>query len=72
MLIYSGVFDRHPDLKVVCVESDAGWAPHYAYRMDHIYKRHRFWILSKLGKSDERLRTRTQSILERENPEPTQ
>ena len=42
MLIYSGVFDRYPDLKVVCVESDAGWAPHYAYRMDHIYKRHRF------------------------------
>jgi len=32
----------------------------------------RFWILSKLGKSDERLRTRTRSILERENPEPTQ
>jgi NAD(P)-dependent dehydrogenase (short-subunit alcohol dehydrogenase family) len=29
----------------------------------------RFWILSKLGKSDERLRTRTRSILERENPE---
>lgn len=28
----------------------------------------RFWILSKLGKSDENLRTRTQSILERENP----
>jgi NAD(P)-dependent dehydrogenase (short-subunit alcohol dehydrogenase family) len=32
----------------------------------------RFWILSKLGKSDERLQTRTRSILERENPEPTQ
>jgi len=32
----------------------------------------RFWILSKVGKSDERLRRRTQSILERENPEPTQ
>ena len=43
MLIYSGVFDRHPDLEVVCVEADAGWVPHYAYRMDHIYKRHRFW-----------------------------
>ena len=43
MLIFSGVFDRFPELKVVCVESDAGWAPHYAYRMDHIYKRHRFW-----------------------------
>ena len=32
----------------------------------------RFWILSKLGKNDERLRTRTVSILGRENPEPTQ
>jgi len=32
----------------------------------------RFWILSKLGKSDERLRTRTESILQRKNPEPTQ
>jgi len=43
-LIFSGVFDRHPDLKVVCVEADAGWAPHYMYRMDHAYKRHRFWM----------------------------
>jgi predicted TIM-barrel fold metal-dependent hydrolase len=43
MFIYSGVFDRFPDLKVVCVEADAGWAPHYAYRMDAIYERHRFW-----------------------------
>ena len=43
MLIFSGVFDRHPDLNVVCVEADAGWVPHYAYRMDHIYNRHRFW-----------------------------
>jgi NAD(P)-dependent dehydrogenase (short-subunit alcohol dehydrogenase family) len=31
----------------------------------------RFWILSTEGKSDERLRARTASILARENPEPT-
>ena len=31
----------------------------------------RFWILSREGKSDQRLRARTQSILDRENPEPT-
>ncbi len=43
MLIYSGVFERHPKLEVACVEADAGWVPHYTYRMDHIYKRHRFW-----------------------------
>ncbi|MBV1918009.1 MAG: amidohydrolase [Sphingomonadaceae bacterium] len=52
MFIFGRVFERHPDLKVVCVEADAGWAPHYMYRMDHQYKRHRHWSgfrdLSKL------------------------
>lgn len=43
-LIFSGVFDRHPNLRVVCAEADAGWAPHYMYRMDHAYKRHRYWM----------------------------
>ena len=52
-LVYGGVFDRNPELRVVCVEADAGWVPHYMYRMDHGYKRHRHWIdpgkeLSKL------------------------
>jgi predicted TIM-barrel fold metal-dependent hydrolase len=52
-LILGGVFERHPSLKVVCVEADAGWVPHYMYRMDHAYKRHRNWLppgqaLSKL------------------------
>jgi uncharacterized protein len=42
--IWGRVFERHPDLRVVCVEADAGWAPHFAYRMDHAYKRHRFWL----------------------------
>jgi len=31
----------------------------------------RFWILSKLGTSDEKLKLRTASILERKNPTPT-
>ena len=53
MLVLGGVFERHPDLRVVCVEADAGWAPHFMYRMDHAYNRHRFWLpagqhLSKL------------------------
>jgi len=42
--IYGGVFERHPRLKLVCVEADAGWAPHFMYRMDHAYKRHRYWL----------------------------
>ena len=43
-LIFGGVFERYPELKVVCVEADAGWVPHYMYRMDHAYKRHRNWL----------------------------
>ena len=44
MMIFSGVFDRVPDLKIVCVEADAGWLPHMMYRMDHAYGVHRFWM----------------------------
>jgi uncharacterized protein len=53
MLVLGGVFERHPSLRVVCVEADAGWVPHFMYRMDHAYNRHRYWLpagqeLSKL------------------------
>ena len=44
MFCFGGVFERHPRLKVVCVEADAGWVPHFTYRMDHAYHRHRFWM----------------------------
>jgi predicted TIM-barrel fold metal-dependent hydrolase len=50
VFIWGRVFERHPGLKMVCVEADAGWAPHFAYRMDHGYKRHRFWM--KMGDMD--------------------
>jgi predicted TIM-barrel fold metal-dependent hydrolase len=44
MLIWSRVFERFPRLRVVCVEADGGWVPHFAYRMDRVYQRHRFWM----------------------------
>jgi len=52
-MVLGGVFERHPKLRIVCVEADAGWVPHYMYRMDHAFKRHRNWLppgqeLSKL------------------------
>jgi len=43
LFIFGGLFDRHPDLQLVCVEADAGWAPHFLHRMDHIYTRHATW-----------------------------
>ena len=47
-LIFGGVFERHPDLKVVCVEADAGWVPHWMYRADHAFDRHRNWLTADL------------------------
>jgi predicted TIM-barrel fold metal-dependent hydrolase len=43
-LVFGAVFERHPELKVVCVEADAGWAPHWMYRADHAVDRHRNWL----------------------------
>ena len=42
--VFGGVFERHPRLRLVCVEADAGWVPHFMYRMDHAYDRHRYWL----------------------------
>jgi len=44
MLILTGVFERHPGLRVVLVENDAGWIPHFSFRMDHAWERHRWWM----------------------------
>ena len=38
-LIFSGVFDRYPDLKVVCAEFDVGWIAHLVERVDYIFGR---------------------------------
>lgn len=47
MFVFGGVFDRHPDLKIVCVEADAGWVPHYVYRANGMYEKHRWWQKTK-------------------------
>jgi predicted TIM-barrel fold metal-dependent hydrolase len=44
MFVFDGIFMRHPRLKIVSVEADGGWVPHFMYRMDHAYQRHRHWM----------------------------
>jgi len=41
-LIFSGVFDRVPDLKVVFAEVDCGWVPYVKEQMDDGFLRYRF------------------------------
>jgi predicted TIM-barrel fold metal-dependent hydrolase len=43
MFIWSRIFERFPDLRLVSVESDAGWAPHFIHKLNYHYDRRRFW-----------------------------
>jgi predicted TIM-barrel fold metal-dependent hydrolase len=45
--VLGGVFERIPSLKLICVEADAGWVPHYAHRMDHGWERFRTMLDSE-------------------------
>ncbi|MDZ4278321.1 MAG: amidohydrolase family protein, partial [Dehalococcoidia bacterium] len=42
--IFTGVFDRFPDLQAVFVEIGAGWIPHFLEMMDDRYWRNRSWV----------------------------
>jgi predicted TIM-barrel fold metal-dependent hydrolase len=48
-LIFSGVFDRVPELEIVFAEVDCGWVPYFKEQLDDGYLRYRFkYDLSKL------------------------
>ena len=38
-MIFGGVFQRFPQLRVVSAENDAGWAPYLMERMDYVFSR---------------------------------
>jgi len=40
LFIFGGVFERHPKLQIVAVESDTSWVPHFLTRMDNSYTRY--------------------------------
>lgn len=47
-LIYSGLFDRYPELKMALVECGAGWVPHHLEHMNDHWWRNRVWTKSDL------------------------
>jgi predicted TIM-barrel fold metal-dependent hydrolase len=47
-MIYSGVFDRFPKLRIVLAETGAGWLPHFLEHMDDHWWRNRVWTGSRL------------------------
>jgi predicted TIM-barrel fold metal-dependent hydrolase len=48
ILIFGGIFMRHPKLRFVTVESGVGWMAWAAEYMDRTWERQRFWTESKI------------------------
>jgi predicted TIM-barrel fold metal-dependent hydrolase len=48
ILIFGGVFDRFPDLKLASIESGVGWFGFVANYMDETWHKQRYWVDSKL------------------------
>ncbi|HZP45176.1 MAG TPA: amidohydrolase family protein [Candidatus Binataceae bacterium] len=41
-LVYGGVFERFPNLKIVSAENDVGWIPNWVHRLDHVHSKMAF------------------------------
>ncbi|MFC3174384.1 amidohydrolase family protein [Novosphingobium bradum] len=48
ILIYGGVFMRHPGLRLAMVESGSGWMAFAAEYMDRTWEKQRYWLASPL------------------------
>jgi predicted TIM-barrel fold metal-dependent hydrolase len=47
-MIFAGIFDRFPNLKIVAAEVDAGWIPFWVQTMDHHWEVQQSWFPQKL------------------------
>ncbi len=41
-IIFAGVLERFPKLRLVSVENDIGWIAHFLQRLDHAYEKYRY------------------------------
>jgi predicted TIM-barrel fold metal-dependent hydrolase len=47
-LIFGGVLERHPTLKVIIAEGGIGWVAYFLERMDHVFHKQGKWARSTL------------------------
>jgi predicted TIM-barrel fold metal-dependent hydrolase len=48
-MIFGGVFDRFPTLRIDWAENQIGWIPHFYEQADERYERHWYWAEQMLG-----------------------
>ena len=49
-LLYSGLFDRFPELRLYFVETNAGWMPYFWWMLDDNYRLYKNWYKVELKK----------------------
>ncbi|PON19043.1 amidohydrolase [Candidatus Entotheonella serta] len=47
-IIFSGVLERYPGLKLVSAENDIGWIPHFLYSADYYFNKYRHYEPTEL------------------------
>ncbi|HXZ84696.1 MAG TPA: amidohydrolase family protein, partial [Myxococcota bacterium] len=48
-LVFGGVLQRFPALRIVSAENDIGWLPHIMYRMDHAFEKYGAMLPERLA-----------------------
>jgi predicted TIM-barrel fold metal-dependent hydrolase len=48
-MMFTGVFERFPALRIYFAETQAGWLPHFLFQADDNYARTRFWGQRSFG-----------------------
>ncbi len=48
-MMFTGVFERFPSLRIYFAETQAGWIPHFIFQADDNYARTRFWAERSFG-----------------------
>ena len=48
-MMFTGVFERFPTLRIYFAETQAGWIPHFIFQADDNYARTRFWAERSFG-----------------------
>jgi hypothetical protein len=54
-LLFRGIGELFPKLKIVSVEGNIGWIPYFLERADRIYQRHRHWSRLELPMPPQRI-----------------
>ena len=48
-MVFAGLWDRFPSLKIYCAENNIGWIPFYLEQMDSEYEKNHFWAERHFG-----------------------